>query len=369
MTEREWTYSPDRYRRVYIEDVEALRAAVKSLEQSDVIGVDVEMGQRVERKPGGQQEWSHVLALIQIANRELSVVIDPLRCRDLSPLAELMAGPVRKVFLGGGQDAGMLERANIPARHIADVGEVALALFGRREDGMAALAQRIFGLSLDKTIRRTDWLARPLNPVLIAYAHRDAELTLAIYDWFTATYPETLQFHERLEFEPGFPSGTPEWLKLATVRSAPDPLVVLAGAGIDPAQDPDRVVADIRRALEGATAPRQQNKLIRLAGELGLRQLLPDITALSTSRSSLVRASVAKALGQMGTPEESTEVLQTLAEDPLEEVKRAAQSALKELRTARPAAPAAEEEDEETPALGGEALAALQRLRDQLEGE
>ena len=57
---------------------------------------------------------------------------------------------------------------------------------------MAALSRRIFGLSLDKSVRRTDWMHRPLNPALLAYAYRDAELTLLIYRWFQEHYPEAV---------------------------------------------------------------------------------------------------------------------------------------------------------------------------------
>ena len=199
-------YRPGQFRRLLVQDDTELARVVDELEQSEAIGVDLEMGQRAERKAGGYQEWVHILALIQIASPELSVAIDPLRISKLQLLAPLMGGPVRKVFLGGGQDASLLERSGIPARSIVDVGEVALAIFGRREDGMAALAHRVFGISLDKTVRRADWLVRPINPVLLAYAHRDAELTLLLFRWFEREYPEVVKYHERYELDPQLPA-------------------------------------------------------------------------------------------------------------------------------------------------------------------
>src|SRR5947209_16838964 len=147
-------YRPERYRRQYVESPESLRRAVSDLTGADAIGVDIEMGQRMIRRPGGVQDWKHILALIQVASDEVSVVVDPLRCSDLSPLAPLLEGEATKVFLGGGQDVALLDAAGIPPVNVADVGEVAYAVFGRREDGMAALSKRILDLSLDKTVRR-----------------------------------------------------------------------------------------------------------------------------------------------------------------------------------------------------------------------
>ena len=121
-------YNPLQFERVHIRTDDALKAIAPRFESADAVGIDIEMGQHVERRPGGVQEWTHILALIQIASESLSVVIDPLRCRDLSPLRPLLAGKTRKVFLGGGQDSALLESAGIPAHNIVDVGEIALAV-------------------------------------------------------------------------------------------------------------------------------------------------------------------------------------------------------------------------------------------------
>src|SRR5436305_1650803 len=140
MTAHDTGYHPERYRREYVQDPAALATAADALAGADAVGVDIEMGQRMIRHPGGVQEWKHILALVQIASSDVSIVVDPLRCSDLSPLAPLLAGTATKVFLGGGQDVALLEAAGIPACNVADVGEVAYAVFGRREDGMAALS-------------------------------------------------------------------------------------------------------------------------------------------------------------------------------------------------------------------------------------
>jgi hypothetical protein len=329
------------------------------------LGVDLEMAQRVERKPGGLQEWRHVLALIQLAAGDLSVVVDPLRCRDLSPLRPLMAGPTRKVFLGGGQDAALLEKSGIPPRNIVDVGEVALALFGRREDGMAALADRIFGVSLDKTVRRADWLARPLNPVLVTYAHRDAELTLAIYEWFVELHPDVVHFHERAEFEPRLPPATPPWLMEILSHPGQDPLAILMELGLDATLHGPSIAGDVRAALLAGTAPRQINKLLRLSGELGLRDLLPEVAAYVSSSSSMLRLTAARVIGQLADPEEGEVLVTPLLDDPVEEVRRVAEGAIRDMRAPSVEVEAQQEQDE--PSIGGSALEALLRLKAEME--
>lgn len=371
MSEAPRVYLPNRYERRYIEGEGDLRASAEVLAQSDAIGVDIEMGQRLLRKPGGLQEWKHILALVQISSDTLSVVVDPLRCDDLSPLEPLMAGSVRKVFLGGGQDVSMLEQAGLPVRNIADVGEVAYAIFGRREDGMAALAKRIFGLNLDKTIRRADWLVRPLSRHLLTYAYQDAELTLLIYRWFQNHYPHVLAFHEREELEPSVPPSTPPWLREALSRPSGDLTLILNEFNLDAERDAEQLAGSLRAALAHySRAPRRINRLVRLAGDLKLPGLLPVVVDLSNSPSSLLRASAARSMGKIGESDAVQEHLETLARDPIEDVRRAAEAGLRDLKAQRkaderPPEPA----EEEVPSLDPAALDALRQVLEQLEDQ
>src|SRR5579859_677492 len=364
MSEQKSRYDPKQFRRSFVETHQDFLDAIAVLERSDAVGIDLEMVQRLQRHPGGLQEWLQVLALIQIASRDLSVVIDPVRTSDLRPLGPLLAGSVRKVFLGGGQDAVLLERHGIPARNIVDVGEIALAIFGRRNDGMAALADRIFGLSLDKTIRRTDWLARPLNPVLLEYAHRDAEITLLIYDWLRERFPAVVAAHERLELEPVLPESVAEWVREAVQRSSPDVVAVLMERELDTARDGELLTTDLRAAFAASQSPRQLNRVLRVAGELALAPLAQDVVPYLSSASSMVRGAAARALGRLGDPESSIVLLEPLGSDPIEEVRKAAEAAIKELNTPREATPDREEEDDRS--LDATALASLQRLMEEL---
>ena len=362
-------YDPLGFERIHIQDDETLKRIAPRFEGADVVGVDIEMGQHVERRPGGLQEWSHILALIQIASESLSVLVDPLRCHDLSPLRAMLAGPSRKVFLGGGQDAALLERAGIPARNIVDVGEIALAVFGRREDGMAALARRIFDLSLDKSVRRTDWMQRPLNPALLTYAYRDAELTLLIYRWLQEQYPEAVQLHEREHLDAQLTDDAAPWILAAMTggRSGPDPLAVVMEHGFDPERDRAVLTDDMRLALAQTTAPRLVNKLVRISSDVGLTDLVPYFIDLTASRSSLIRTASARAIGVLASVDIGREPLERLKSDPIAEVKSAAEAALKDLLA--PPAPESPPEAEEEPALDSASMAALRALMQSMQGE
>lgn len=367
MTEGGTAFRVAPHRRVLVTDTQALRVEVEALSESPAVGVDLEMGQRVERRPGGLQEWKHILALIQIASDDLSVVVDPLRCDDLSPLRPLMAGQTRKVFLGGGQDVALLEGADIPARNIVDVGEVALGIWGRREDGMAALSRRMFGLSLDKTVRRADWLARPLNPTLLAYAHQDAELTLMIYQWFQQHYPMEVALHERLELDPRLDLSTPAWLLAVMRRSPSDALLALAECGLDRDKDREQIDGALARLLETLLPPRQLSRLLRVIGELEARSLVPLVLAYTEYSTSIVRAAAARTLGAIGELDLVEVALTPLKEDPVEDVRKAADGALKELRRPRRREPESVEASPEDTSIDEGARSALEALLRQME--
>jgi len=120
--------------------------------------------------------------------------------------------------------------------------------------------------------------------------------------------------------------------------------------------------------LRGVTAPRLANRLVRIASDLGLRGVVPDILPLAGSHSSVVRSSAARALGHLGTAEEVEAPLRALAHDPVQEVRKVAEAALKELATPPPPV-VLEEETDETGSLDDNTLAALRRLLETTDSE
>jgi HEAT repeat protein len=156
-------------------------------------------------------------------------------------------------------------------------------------------------------------------------------------------------------------------LRDAVAKGQIDARAVVRDRGIDPELERGRLSEDILTALGSARSPRLINRLLRAAADLKLTPVLPRAIAYRDSPSSLVRAAAARAIGSLAEPEEGEPLLQAMATDPRPEVQHAFQAALKDLRTSQAPAEEAQVEEEPAPALGGEALSALERLKAQLE--
>jgi len=70
---------------------------VRRLRQAPVVGIDTEFMR--------EKTYFAKLCLIQLASDDVAAIVDPLVCKDLSPLAELFEDTaVIKVLHAGGQD-------------------------------------------------------------------------------------------------------------------------------------------------------------------------------------------------------------------------------------------------------------------------
>src|SRR6185437_14349082 len=127
-----------------------------------------------------------------------------------------------------GLDRDMLEGANLPLRQVCDLSELARSAYGKGEASLADLARRAFGIGMDKSLQRSDWLHRPLSLPLLAYAWRDAELTLGLYHWASAHHPKLIALHTVLESRPVLSERLPLWLRTALSGSR-QPITELLG--------------------------------------------------------------------------------------------------------------------------------------------
>ena len=105
------------------------------------------------------------VALIQINNGSEIVLIDPLAVRP-DPLATLLESSAVAVLHAASQDLEVFQHwaGTIPTR-IFDT-QVAAGFTGLSTPSLAALHDRVLHISLPKTSRLTDWLARPLTCLL-----------------------------------------------------------------------------------------------------------------------------------------------------------------------------------------------------------
>src|SRR5437763_384618 len=192
------------------------------------------------------------------------------------------------------------------------------------------MLQRAFAFSLDKTLQRTDWTRRPLPPAMIAYAARDAEVTLALYYWLDRHYHGILQAHQINEqtqeavsvwIEPFLKGNSPISPEIAVTEAKKCGLI----------QNRSQVLADCRTALSQVIHPMRRSRLLRLIVDLGLTQLVPDIQLLLQAPTADERSGSARALGRLGA-DSAIEALTLLLQDPVQDVRKAAQTAIRNLQ-------------------------------------
>ncbi len=163
---------------------------------------------------------------------------------------------------------------------------------------VAAMLQRAFHMRLDKSLQRTDWTRRPLPPAMVAYAARDAEVTLALYHWLDEHYHNILQLHENTNQ----PDHVAPWIEpflRGTAPLSPEMAVAEAKAqGI--IKNKAQIYADCRAALATLTHPMRRSRLLRLIADLSLDQMAPDIIPLLQASTSDERAGSARTLGRLG---------------------------------------------------------------------
>jgi hypothetical protein len=317
---------PQWKRRLFIDRPADLRAFVHDLEDASVLAIDAEFVQNYHRR--GPEDPAHRLTLLQFAldnDYRASYVVDALRLSDLSPLAEpLERASLLKLFHGMSSDVRVLASRGLAARHTLDLEAVSRSLFGQRESGLQAMLARAANIHLDKSLQRSDWSRRPLTPAMVAYAARDAEMTYALYHWLSAHYSRALATYVTLPDEP--PPEVASWIRpyLDNGRGRPVEFALME-AGIE--DNRDAQASDLRQALTAELRPNQRARVMRLITELDLRELIPDLRPYLASNASEERAGATRALGRL-RDKASTPVIHTLLEDPIQDVRQAAQNAL-----------------------------------------
>ena len=320
---------PPRGERVWIDRPEQLLTTVAVLKKATVIAIDAEFAQVRSHAQQQAQSSAPRLALLQIAIDATCFVVDALRLNDLSPLATIVEDPRYSILLhGAGADLRVMADRGLEVAHYLDLEATSRSIFGQHESSLAGMLQRAFGYRLDKSLQRTDWLRRPLPPAMVAYAARDAEVTLALYYWLDEHYHTILKMHEYME-EP-LPVAT--WIEPFLYGTAPlsAEMAVSEAKKQGLIQQKTQVAVDCRDALRVVLRPLYRSRLLRLIADLSLTQLTPDIVPLLHSVASDERASGLRTLGRLGV-KSVQDSIRPLLTDPVDDVRKAAQAALRNL--------------------------------------
>ncbi len=149
-----------------IESADKLESIISELENQDSVAVDLEADSMFH--------FREKVCLIQIATKNHSFVIDPLKIPDLSTLKPLFKNPgIQKVFHGADYDVRSLHRDfDIVIRNMFDT-QVASRFLGDRATGLDSVVHKRFNVKLNKKYQKKDWSERPLPEKMIEYAVRD----------------------------------------------------------------------------------------------------------------------------------------------------------------------------------------------------
>src|SRR5256885_5425886 len=221
---------PMKAERTWVDRPEQLLDAVDILKHAKVVAVDAEFSQVRSRAQGDAQTSSHRMALLQLAIEGRCFVVDTLRLSDLSPLAAVVADPAIVVLLhGAGADMRVMAERGLAVVHYYDLEATSRSIFGQNESSLAAMLHRAFNIRLDKSLQRTDWARRPLPPAMVAYAARDAEMTLALYYWLNEHYSWALKLHESTNLH----EPVAAWIEPFLRGSVPIPAEVVVAEAIE----------------------------------------------------------------------------------------------------------------------------------------
>jgi len=152
-----------------IENRRDLEALAQELLSKKVVAIDTEAD--------SFYHYFDKTCLVQIATRQQTYLLDPLALggpAELAPLGPLLASPdVRKIFHAAEYDIYVLKRdCHFNFANLFDT-MVSAQLLGYPSIGLAALAERHFGVSLPKDEQRSDWSVRPLRDTQLTYAAAD----------------------------------------------------------------------------------------------------------------------------------------------------------------------------------------------------
>jgi ribonuclease D len=149
-----------------IDSADALTTFVAGAARATTLALDTEFMR--------EKTYRAELCLIQIADGDNAVCIDPLAIADLSSLAPLLGAPgVVKIMHAARQDLEVLLPAVGMVQPVFDT-QIAAALAGHPSQvGYAELARRLLGVELAKAHTRADWSRRPLSAEEQLYALDD----------------------------------------------------------------------------------------------------------------------------------------------------------------------------------------------------
>lgn len=143
----------------------------------------------IDTEADSLHRYRESLCLIQFADRDGCVLIDPLAIEDLSCLGTYLS--TATVWMHGADyDMTMFKRQFGALPAVVYDTQIGARLLGVRRFGLGDLVNLYFGVELSKSSQKADWGKRPLSPKMIEYALNDVHYLLEMGDMIVAALKE-----------------------------------------------------------------------------------------------------------------------------------------------------------------------------------
>jgi ribonuclease D len=154
---------------------EALVRALKALDGTPLLALATEAS--------SFHRYQERVCLVQLSDRERTLLVDPLAITDLAPLGTMLADPAMQVVIHDADyDLRILAKYHrIRVENVFDT-LVAAELLNEPEIGLAALLLKYQGVKVDKKFQKADWSERPLPAPMLDYAAGDTANLIALRD-------------------------------------------------------------------------------------------------------------------------------------------------------------------------------------------
>ncbi|MCA1621399.1 MAG: HRDC domain-containing protein [Acidobacteria bacterium] len=193
----------------YVADPAELREAAEALGGERLLGLDTETCWDVKTS---RMEVS----LVQLAPPEGDVLVADVLAAGVEALKPLLESPETKMIAHNARfDEGVLRGAGVLTAGLVDTLRMSRMALTLSSHSLAALAEHLFGLPLDKTFQKSNWRRRPLTRAQIEYAALDARMALLVYDELSRLLAEegrlelALRVSELAPSEPAEPGKEP----------------------------------------------------------------------------------------------------------------------------------------------------------------
>jgi ribonuclease D len=158
---------------IWIETQEAFDRAMEGVAAQPIMAIDTEAD--------SLHSYFDKVCLIQMSIPGEDLIIDPLRGLDLGAFGAVLSNRrLTKVLHGADYDLRILQRDfGFFTSNLIDT-MICAQLLGYEAIGLAALLERYFAISVDKSHQRADWAMRPLPRVMLEYAATDTRHLIAL---------------------------------------------------------------------------------------------------------------------------------------------------------------------------------------------